>query len=171
MGGIAMQQGGVTRTAEIAYVLLILAVAGIVWREASTLPPAPYDALGPKAFPIWVSYALGALGLAMLVRLMLGLSLGRAGQAMVVGLDDSTQEHEQRPWTAVLTVVLAFAYALALSFRSVGFLPATATYLFVSGLALGPLERRRIGVLAAFAVAAAVALDVLFRRIFKLDLT
>ena len=56
--------------------------AGIVWREASMLPPAPYDALGPKAFPIWVSYALGALGLAMLVRLVLGLSLGRAGQAV-----------------------------------------------------------------------------------------
>ena len=57
-----MQQDGVTRAAEIAYIALILAVAGVVWREASTLPPAPYDPLGPKAFPIWVSYALAALG-------------------------------------------------------------------------------------------------------------
>jgi hypothetical protein len=68
-------------------------------------------------------------------------------------------------------LILAFAYALALSFRSVGFLPATAAYLFLSGLALGPLERRRVVVLAVFAVAVAVALDVLFRKIFKLDLT
>ena len=62
-------QDRVTRTAEIAYVVLILVIAGIVWHEASALPPAPYDPLGPKAFPIWVSYALAALGLAMLVRL------------------------------------------------------------------------------------------------------
>jgi hypothetical protein len=166
-----MQQDGVTRTAEVAYVLLILAAAGIVWREASALPPAPYDALGPKAFPIWVSYALAALGLSMLVWLLLGRSLGRAGQAMVVGLDDLMGEHERRPWAAILTLLLAFAYAIALSFRSVGFLPATAVYLFLSGAVLGPLERRRLTVLAVFAVAAAVALDLLFRRIFKLDLT
>ena len=83
-----MQPDRITRTAEIAYVVLILAVAGIVWREASALPPAPYDALGPKSFPIWVSYALAALGLAMLARLLLGRSLGRAAQAMVVGLED-----------------------------------------------------------------------------------
>jgi Tripartite tricarboxylate transporter TctB family len=166
-----MQQDGVTRTAEVAYVLLILAAAGIVWREASALPPAPYDALGPKAFPIWVSYALAALGLSMLVWLLLGRSLGRAGQAMVVGLDDLMGEHERRPRAAILTLLLAFAYAFALSFRSVGFLPATAVYLFLSGAVLGPLERRRLTVLAVFAVAAAVALDLLFRRIFKLDLT
>jgi hypothetical protein len=171
MGGIVMQQDGVTRIAEVAYVVLILAVAGIVWREASTLPPAPYDVLGPKTFPIWVSYALASLGLTMLVWLLLGRSLGRARQSMVVGLDDPAGEHQRRPWTAVLMLVLAFAYAIALTFRSVGFLSATAVYLFLSGVALGPLERRRIIALTIFAVVAAVALDLLFRRIFKLDLT
>jgi len=164
-------QDRVTRTAETGYVVLILVIAGIVWHEASALPPAPYDALGPKAFPIWVSYALAALGLAMLVRLFAGRSLGRGGQTMVVGLDDVIGEHEQRPWVAVLTLILAFLYALALSFRSVGFLPATAVYLFLSGALLGPLERRRLAVIAAFAVVAAVVLDLLFRKMFKLDLT
>jgi hypothetical protein len=166
-----MQQDSVTRSAEIAYIVLILVVAGAVWREASMLPPAPYDPLGPKAFPTWVSYALAALGLAMLVRLHFGRTIGRARQAMVMGLDDLMGNGERRPWTAVLTLILAFAYACALSFRSVGFLPATAAYLFLSGVALGPLERRRMIVLGAFAVAAAVTLDLLFRRIFKLDLT
>ena len=51
-----MQSSGITRTAEIAYIVVILAVAGIVWREASALPPAPYDPLGPKTLPITVSY-------------------------------------------------------------------------------------------------------------------
>jgi hypothetical protein len=166
-----MHTTGITRTAEIGYVLLILAVAGIVWREASTLPPAPYDPLGPKTFPIWASYALAALGLAMLLRLLFGRSLGRAAHVMVVGLEDAAVEHEQRPWVAVLTLVLAFAYATALSFRIGGFLPATAVYLFLSGIALGPLKPRRAAIVAVFAVIAAAVLDFVFRSIFKLDLT
>ena len=166
-----MQSNGITRTAEIAYVALILAVAGIVWREASALPPAPYDSLGPKSFPIWVSYGLAALGLAMLVRLLFGRSLGSAAQAMVVGLERLIGERARQPWAPSLRLILAFAYAAAFSFRSVGFLPATAVYLFLSGVVLGPIERRRLLIVAIFAVAAAVLLDLVFRTIFKLDLT
>ena len=165
-----MQAERITRMAEIAYVVLILAVAGIVWREASALPPAPYDSLGPKSFPIWVSYALAALGLAMLVRLVLGRSLGRAAQAMVVGLEDVMGERAGRPWVAVATLVLAFAYAATFSIRGIGFLPATAVYLFLSGLLLGQVDRRRILIVAIFAVVAAILLDFVFRTIFKLDL-
>jgi hypothetical protein len=165
-----MQPDRITRTAEIAYVVLILAVAGIVWRAASALPPAPYDALGPKSFPIWVSYALAALGLAMLIRLLLGRSLGRAAQSMVVGLEEAMGTRAGAPWVAIATLVLAFAYAATFGVRGIGFLPATAVYLFVSGLLLGPLERRRILIVALFAVAAAFLLDFVFRTIFKLDL-
>jgi hypothetical protein len=166
-----MKEGGVTRVAEIAYIALILAIAGIIWREASALPPAPYDPLGPKTFPIWASYGLAALGFAMLARLLFGRSLGRGAQAMVVGLEDLAGEHPRRSWPAIAIVILAFAYAAALSFRSVGFLLATAVYLFLSGLALGPLERRRVVTVALFAVIAAAALDFVFRTVFKLDLT
>ncbi len=165
-----MQPSGTTRVAEIAYIVLILAVAGIVWRAASTLPPAPYDPLGPKTFPIFVSYGLAALGLAMLARLLFGRSLGSASQTLIVGLEDLTGEHPRRPWVAALILVLAFAYAAGLSIRSVGFLPVTAVYLFLSGLVLGPFQGRRVIVIAVFAILAAVALDFLFRTIFKLDL-
>ena len=166
-----MQPDRITRTAEIAYVALILVVAAVVWRTASALPPAPYDPLGPKTFPIWVSYGLAALGLAMLVRLLSGRALGSAAQAMVIGLESAAGEHVRRPWVAIAFLVLAFAYATALSLRSIGFLPATAVYLFLSGVLLGPLERKRIAIVAVFAVGAAFALDLVFRTIFKLDLT
>ena len=166
-----MQPNGVTRAAEIGYIVLILAVAGIVWRAASALPAAPYDPLGPKSFPIWVSYGLAALGLAMLVRLLFGRALGSAAQAMVVGLEDAAGQHVRRPWVAIAFLALAFAYAAALSLRGVGFLPATAVYLFLSGVLLGPLERKRIAIVAAFAIAAAIVLDFAFRTVFKLDLT
>jgi hypothetical protein len=166
-----MQHRDITRMAEIGYVVLILAVAGVVWREASALPPAPYDPLGPGAFPIWASYGLAALGLAMLARLLFGRSIGHAAQTTVVGLEDTAGEHARRPWVAVLTLMLAFAYAAGLSFRGVGFLPATAIYLFLAGIVLGPIERRRIAAVAVFAIVAAVVLDFVFRTIFKLDLT
>lgn len=166
-----MQESRTTRAAEIAYIALILALAAIVWREANRLPAAPYDPLGPKAFPIWVSYALAGLGLAMVLQLLLGRSLGHAAQSMVVGLEDAAGAYRRRPWTAVLTLALAFAYAAALSFRSVGFLPATAIYLFLAGMTLSPLTRRRAAIVAVFAAVAAFALDFLFRTIFKLDLS
>jgi hypothetical protein len=149
--------------------VLVLVVAGVTWREAGGLPPAPYDPLGPRAFPMGVSVALGMLGLAMLVRLLVGRSLGRAATSLVVGLEPASGH--ARPWTAAGTLLLAIGYAGALSIRGVGFLPATAVYLFLSGVLLGPLERRRVAALAAFAVAAALVLDLLFRVLFRLDLT
>lgn len=158
------------RRAEIAYVLLVLVAAGVTWREARALPPAPYDALGPKAFPIAVSAALAVLGVAMLARLLVGRSLGGATVSMMVGLD-AEAGHARRPWTAAGILLLAFAYAGALSVRGIGFLPATAVYLFLSGLLLGPLRGRRVAAVAAFAAAAAVLLDLLFRVLFRLDLT
>jgi len=156
----------VTRRAEIAYIVLILVVAGIFWREASMLPPAPYDPLGPKSFPMGVSAVLATLGLAMLIRLLFGSSLGERAHAM-----ETDGQHEQKPWVAAATLLLAMGYAAALSFRSMGFLPATAAYLFASGAMLGPFEGKRILGALAFAIAAAVILDLLFRVLFKLDLT
>jgi len=164
-----MQQDRIGRIAEIAYIAVILGVAAAVWREASTLPPAPYDPLGPKFFPTWVSYGLAALAAAMLARLALGRKLGRAAQSMVVGIGGAAS-HAPSPWTAALTLLLGCAYAAAFGFRGIPFLPATAVYLFLAGALLGPLERRRLVVVAAFAVAMAAALDFLFRAVFKLDL-
>ena len=165
-----MQQDRIRRTAEVTYIVLILAVAALVWREASLLPPAPYDPLGPKSFPIWVSYGLAALAAMMLARLALGKTLGQAAQSMVAGLGGAVA-HPLSPWVAALTLLLGFVYAAALSFRTVPFLPATAIYLFLAGAVLGPIERKRLVVLAVFAVAAAVTLDLLFRALFSLDLT
>jgi hypothetical protein len=165
-----VQQDRIRRTAEYAYVALILAVALVVWREASRLPPAPYDPLGPKAFPIWVSYALAALGVAMLARLLFGKALGRATQSMVSGFGGEGA-HALSPWTAATTLLLGFLYAAALSVPRVPFLAATAVYLFLAGAILGPFARRRLVALAVASGVAAVVLDLVFRMLFSLDLS
>ena len=104
------------RIAEVLYISLILVIA-VVWREAQSLPPAPYDPLGPGSFPLWVSYALGALALAMAARLVFGRSLGRASHSMVTGLEGGA-EHLLSPWTAILLLVFSLLYGVALSFRA-----------------------------------------------------
>ncbi len=164
-----MPEDRVTRIAEIAYIILIFAIAGVMWQQAGNLPPAPYDPMGPKFFPMSVSVVLGALSLAMLIRVLMGRGLGRAMQSMVTGLEGGG-EHVQRPLTAVLTILLAIGYAIAFNFPSIGFFPATAVYLFLSGLVLGSLELKRVAGVAVFAVVAAYALDLLFRVLFQLDL-
>lgn len=165
-----MPEGRVTRTAEVAYVVLIIAIAGVILQQAIQLPPAPYDPMGPKALPIGVAVGLGALGLIMLAKLLFGRGLSRTVQSMVVGLEADGAGHVRRPLTAVLIVLLAIAYAIAFNFPSIGFFRATTVYLFLSGLVLSRLEWRNVAGVAVFAVTAAYALDLLFRVLFQLDL-
>ncbi len=165
-----MNQDRVQRVAEIGYIGLILVIAVVLRREAQRLPPAPYDPLGPGSFPLWVSYGLGALAAAMAIRLVLGRSIGRASHSMVTGLDGQA-EHALSPWTAVLLLLFSLFYGTALGVGEVPFVAATMAYLFAGGVVLGPLRPKRLLVVAAYAVIAAIALDYLFRRLFNLDLS
>ncbi len=158
------------RISEVLYICLILVIAVVLRREAQSLPPAPYDPLGPGSFPLWVSYALGALAVAMAARLVFGRSLGRASHSMVTGLEGGA-DHLLSPWTAILLLAFSLFYGVALSFRAVPFVAATMVYLFAAGVVLGPLVRKRLITVAVFAIVAALVLDVLFRRIFRLDLS
>jgi hypothetical protein len=157
------------RVADALYALALLAVAGVVLREAGKLAPAPFDPLGPKTFPAWICYGLIALALAMLARLAAGRDLGRAQHSMVLGLGQPT-EHVRRPGMALALFGLTVAYATALSLRGVGFTAATAAYLLVSGLVLSRFERRQILPIAAASIVAAIILNLIFRRVFVLDL-
>lgn len=157
------------RVRDAVYAVALLFVAGLVLREASTLAPAPFDPLGPKTFPVWICYGLIALALAMLARLATGRGLGRAQQSMVLGLGEVT-EHARRPWMALALFGLTLAYAAALSLRGVGFMAATGGYLFLAALTLTRFDRKQVSRIAIAAVVAAVGLDVVFRRIFVLDL-
>jgi Tripartite tricarboxylate transporter TctB family len=164
-----VNQDRVQRVAEIGYIGLILVIAVVLRREAQSLPPAPYDPLGPGSFPLWVSYGLAALAAAMAVRLVLGRSIGRATHSMVTGLDGQA-EHALSPWTAVLLLVFSLLYGTALGASEMPFVAATTAYLFAGGAVLGPLKPKRLLVVAVYALVAAIALDYLFRRLFSLDL-
>jgi putative tricarboxylic transport membrane protein len=158
------------RIGDAAYAIALLAVAGIILREAQKLPPAPFDPLGPGTVPIWICWALIGLALVMLANLAVGRDLGRAQQSMVVGLGSGEAEHRPRPFVAVALFVLTTAYVAALSVRGIGFLIATGVYLFLAGALLSGFARRRMPALAIVAAAMAVALELTFRTLFQLDL-
>ena len=169
-GAVDVKPGRIQRAAEIGYIVLVLAVALVLWREAGKLPPAPYDPLGPAAFPRWAAYGLGGLGVAMAARLVLGGGLGRAAQSLVSGLDGDA-EHVLKPWTAVLTLLLAFAYAAVLEHALDPLRPrARASTCLRPGRSSARFTDGVSWVVGLFAVIAAVALELLFRRLFSLDL-
>jgi hypothetical protein len=58
-----VQQDRITRRAEIAYIVLILAV--VVWREAEPASAGALRRARPENVPIWVSYGPAALAVAM----------------------------------------------------------------------------------------------------------
>ena len=89
-----MQPNGITRTAEIVYVAVILSVA-LVWRRQARCRRLLTILWGRSRFRSG-SATDSALGGAMLVRLVFGRSLGRAAQSMVVGLDEAVGEGARR---------------------------------------------------------------------------
>lgn len=165
-----MPQSRSERLPDALYACALLGVAGIVMREAGTLAPAPFDPLGPKTFPLWICYGLIGLALLMLARLAMGLDLGRAQQSMVLGLEGGEGGHARRPLLSLGLFGLTGAYAAALSLRGVGFLVATGLFIFLSGCLLSGFRRSKLVPVLGLAVGAALVTDLVFRRLFALDL-
>ncbi|MBL8700856.1 MAG: tripartite tricarboxylate transporter TctB family protein [Alphaproteobacteria bacterium] len=159
------------RRTDLVFALMILAVAGITWREAARLAPAPFDPLGPKTVPIAICVGLVGLAGLMLLRLALGAAIGASRTSLITGLgDDPLATHAPRPWLAILAYLITTAYVVALSLPGISFLVATIGFIAALVLALGPRRPRDLAVAAAVAVGGGFVIDVLFRQIFAVDL-
>ena len=159
------------RRADFGFAVATLGVCALTWREASTLPPALFDPLGPKTFPLWICALLAGLSVIVLVRLALGASVGASRTSLVTGLgDDPAALHRTRPGLAVATFLLTLGYAGALSVPGVRFVFATAAYVLALILTLGPRRRRDLVIAGLVSVAGATAIDLLFRVVFAVDL-
>jgi hypothetical protein len=160
-----------SRTADVAFAVFSLAVAGVTWWEARGLPPGKFDPLGPGAVPILLCYVMAALGGLILLRVALGLAVGHARQSLLVGLHaEGDDAADRRPGRAVVTVALTVAYVLAMHRGWLAFLPATAGFLAILGAVLVSRTARAQAISLVVALATAVFLDLVFRRILILDL-
>jgi hypothetical protein len=160
-----------SRTADVAFAVFCVGVAGVTWWEARGLPPGKFDPLGPGAVPIFLCYVMAALGGLILLRVALGLAVGHARQSLLVGLHaEGDDTEDRRPGRAVVTVALTVAYVLAMHRGWLAFLPATAGFLVILGGVLVARTGRAQAISLAVALATAVFLDLVFRRILILDL-
>lgn len=151
--------------------LVALAIAGVTWWEARGLPPAPFDPLGPKTVPIWLTYALAALAVVILGRLALGLRIGQSTTSMILGIGgEAPTDYRLRPGLAVFSFLWTVAYTAALTFTPLSFLLATIAYLAVLGLAMCDRSRRQVLIALAVAVIGGFAINYTFTKIFVVDL-
>ena len=158
------------RRTDALAALVVLAVATGFLVAARREPPAFYDPLGPGTAPAVLALGLGALGLVLLARALLGLAVGRGAQSLITGLDGAAPaEYRLRPRLAVLTLVATAAYVAALSAR-LPFLWSTMAFLAVLGGAMGGTGRRALVPAIAVAVVGAIAIDLLFRRLLLVNL-
>lgn len=159
------------RRADAVLGLAMLAVAALTWWEARKLPPAPFDPLGPKTFPIWLSYVLAALALLLLARLALGLRVGRSTTSLVLGVGgDAPVEYRLRPGLAIFAFAWTVLYTAVLTFTPVSFLYSTIAYMAGLGWAMSDRSLRQAAIAAAIAVVGGAAIHFTFTRIFVVAL-
>jgi Tripartite tricarboxylate transporter TctB family len=158
------------RRKDLIGAVAILAVAGIAFGAAWREPPALYDPLGPGTVPLWVSGALAALALVLLIRAALGLEIGQAAQSMILGMgDEAPVDYRLRPGLAVFAYAATIAYVAALSF-GLPFLWVTLAFLGGLGVAMAWGKTALYPWIAGASIAGAVAVEYLFRTILRVPL-
>ena len=159
------------RRADVALGVAMLGVALLVWWEARKLPPAPFDPLGPKSFPIWLCYVLAGLAIVLLVRVALGLRVGRSTVSLILGVGgDLPATYRLRPGLAAFVFGVTVAYAAVLTFTPLSFLWSTIAYMAVLGLAMSDRSPRQRMLVVAVAVIGGAAIFYTFTRIFVVAL-
>ena len=159
------------RRADAVLAVAMLAAALLTWWEARKLPPSPFDPLGPKSFPIWLSYALAALAIVLLARVVLGLRVGKSTVSLILGVGgDAPTEYRLRPGLAAFVFACTLAYAAVLTFTPLSFLWSTIAYMAVLGLAMSDRSPRQRMLAVAVAAIGGAAIFYTFTRIFVVAL-
>lgn len=148
--------------ADILFAVAVLALAGIVWWGTSALPPPRYEPLGSAALPRALAVIMALLGLVLLGRVW---SAGprRAAPAVEPGF-------RPRPWLAIGVLAVLVAYVVLMDLRLLGFVPASILALVLIGAMLTGFDRRRLPWLLGFVVLLVVAVQLVFTRVFYIDL-
>ncbi len=148
--------------ADILFAVTVLALAGIVWWGTASLPPPRYEPLGSAALPRALALAMALLGLVLLGRAWAGRRL-QAAPASDLGF-------RPRPWLAAGVLAVLVLYVASMDLRLLGFVPASILALVLIGAMLTGFDRRRLPWLAGFVVVLVIAVQLLFTRVFYIDL-
>lgn len=151
------------RTALLATAALsagLMAVAVGVYLEAGRAFDPGIDVLGPAIVPRVLSVAIAALAAALLVASVVRYRKTRATGPTTPGTAAQGGAPPRRWDTLAATMAATVIYVLALDFRWLGYFPATAAYVALLCLMLGPRDPR--GVFAAVALGVGLSALTLF---------
>jgi hypothetical protein len=105
---------------------------------------------------------MALLGLVLLGRAWAGR---RQAAPAAVGLG-----FRPRPWLAVGVLAVLVLYVASMDLRLLGFVPASILALVLIGAMLTGFDRRRLPWLAGFVVILVIGVQLLFTRVFYIDL-
>lgn len=149
---------------DLLFGLAVLVLAALVWWGTASLPPPRYEPLGSAALPRGLAIVMAALALVVIARAV----LRRPAVTERVAVADAG--FRRRPGRAAGAFALLVAYVLVLDLGLAGFIPASCVaFILIGGVLIG-FEWRRLPWLAAFVILLVIALQLVFTRIFYIDL-
>lgn len=148
--------------AAMVFLTIAVVVAGLGIYALASVTTSPYEQLGTAAFPRAIAIGTLALAVLRIAALVRAPAKGRI-------TDDRT---DYRPFLGSAGMLaLAVVYLLALSQTDVDFRIVTSVFLFGATWAMvGRLGARALLILALFAVAGSIGLDLLFKHFLYVDL-
>ncbi|WP_108662823.1 tripartite tricarboxylate transporter TctB family protein [Acuticoccus kandeliae] len=154
---------GASRTprSDVGLAAGVALLAGLMWWQASKIPPPFFDPLGSAAVPRGVALVLTLLGAVVLLRAI----AARPWPAIV-----RERDYRTRPDIAVGIYVLALAYVGVMAAGVLGFQTATILFLAAGTALLSIFHLRSIVTGLVLAVILGVGGTLLFTQFFYIDL-
>ena len=152
--------------AEAAFLLVAVILGVLAIYGASTMPPPFFEKLGPAAFP----RSIGIVILVLVALKIAGLVVRRGTSPASPAASGETARSPDYRKAAGMFALMCL-YLAVLSWRVVDFRVVTGAFLFAGmWLAAGRSGGRKLAIMLAACVLLALALDLLFRHLFYLDL-
>lgn len=143
---------------DLAFALVVVAAAALVWFGTADLPPPRYEPVGSAALPRAIAAIMALLAVSVAVRAVRG------------GAEPARGSDLRGPLRVAALAALLVAFVAVMDARIVGFRPAAALFLIGTCCVLGGVSLRKLGAYSAFALILSLGLHAVFTRLFYIDL-
>ncbi len=149
---------------DVAFALVVIALALVVWWGTAGLPPPRWEPIGSAALPRGLALVMAVLAVPVLVGAV------RRWRKLEPSAPAESLAYRRHPTRAVAVFLVLAAYVALLDLRLLGFALATIPAFLVVGAILTGFDRRQLPRIAVFVVALVLAVQWLFTRVFYVDL-
>jgi putative tricarboxylic transport membrane protein len=148
---------------DIIFALAVMLFSAVVYWGTLGLPPPRYEPIGSAALPRGFALVMAFLALIVMLR---GFLRWRSWD----GGGDSASAHRQRPLLAIAVFMVVVAYVASMDLRLFSFVPASILAFTLIGAMLTGFELRRLPWMAGVVIPLVLLIQLVFQRIFYIDL-